>query len=78
MLERLLAFSIRRRVAVIVAVGALAVVGGYSLTRLPIDAVPDITNNQVQVNTVVPSLSPVEVEKQVTFPMETALTGIRA
>ena len=44
--------------------------------RLPIDAVPDITNNQVQINTLAPSLSPVEVEKQVTFPIETALAGI--
>jgi cobalt-zinc-cadmium resistance protein CzcA len=43
---------------------------------LPIDAVPDITNNQVQINTVVPELSPTEVEKQVTFVVETALAGI--
>ena len=48
----------------------------WSLTRLPIDAVPDITNNQVQINTVAPALSPVEIEKQVTFPVETALAGI--
>jgi cobalt-zinc-cadmium resistance protein CzcA len=76
MLDRLLAFSIRRRAAVIVVVVALAVVGFHSLQQLPIDAVPDITNNQVQINTVVPSLSPIEVEKQVTFPIETALAGI--
>ena len=76
MLERLLAFSIRSRAAVVFAVAALGALGVYSLGRLPIDAVPDITNNQVQVNTVVPSLSPVEVEKQVTFPIETALAGI--
>jgi cobalt-zinc-cadmium resistance protein CzcA len=76
MLERLLSFSIRNRAAVVLAVASLAGLGVYSFGRLPIDAVPDITNNQVQVNTVVASLSPVEVEKQVTFPIETALTGI--
>ena len=76
MLDRLLAFSIRRRAAVIVAAVTLAVVGARSLQQLPIDAVPDITNNQVQINIVVPSLSPIEVEKQVTFPIETGLAGI--
>jgi len=76
MLERLIGFSIRNRAAVVFAVAVLGAVGVYSLGRLPIDAVPDITNNQVQVNTVVASLSPIEVEKQVTFPIETALAGI--
>ncbi len=47
------------------------------MTRLPIDAVPDITNNQVQINTTAPSLSPVDIEKQVTYPVETALAGIK-
>jgi cobalt-zinc-cadmium resistance protein CzcA len=76
MLERLLSFSIRNRAAVVFAVAVLGGIGIYSLGQLPIDAVPDITNNQVQVNTVVASLSPLEVEKQVTFPIETALAGI--
>jgi cobalt-zinc-cadmium resistance protein CzcA len=76
MLDRILAFSIRNRVAVVLAVAALAGLGVFSLARLPIDAVPDITNNQVQINTVVPSLSTVEVEKLITFPLETALAGI--
>jgi cobalt-zinc-cadmium resistance protein CzcA len=76
MLERILEVSIRRRRAVVFAVAVLAALGIYSLQRLPIDAVPDITNNQVQINTLVPALSPVEVEKQVTFPIETALAGI--
>jgi heavy metal efflux system protein len=49
--------------------------GAWSLTRVPIDAVPDITNNQVQINTVAPPLSPVEIEKHVTFRIETALAG---
>jgi len=76
MLERLIGFSIRNRAAVVFAIAALGSIGVYSLGQLPIDAVPDITNNQVQVNTVIASLSPVEVEKQVTFPIETALAGI--
>lgn len=76
MLDRILRFSIERRSTVLVAVAALALLGVFSLTRLPIDAVPDITNNQVQINTLVPSLSPIEAEKQVTFPIETALSGI--
>jgi len=76
MLNELLAFSIRNRVAVVFAVAVLAAIGIHSLRTLPIDAVPDITNNQVQINTVVPSFSPVEIEKQVTFPIETALAGI--
>ena len=50
--------------------------GAWSLTRLPIDAVPDITNKQVQVNTSALALSPAEIEKQVTFRIETALAGI--
>jgi cobalt-zinc-cadmium resistance protein CzcA len=52
------------------------VLGAWSLTRLPIDAVPDITNKQVQVNTTASALSPAEIEKQVTFRIETALAGI--
>ncbi len=55
---------------------AIAILGAFALLRLPIDAVPDITNNQVQINTVYAALSPVEVEKQITFPVETALAGI--
>ena len=54
----------------------VAAAGAYSLTRLTIDAVPDITNKQVQINTVFPAMSPVEVEEQITFPIETALAGI--
>jgi cobalt-zinc-cadmium resistance protein CzcA len=76
MLERILRFSLRHRGLVVLATFALGLVGVSSLLRLPIDAVPDITNRQVQVNTLAPSLSPVEIEKQVTFPIETALAGI--
>ncbi len=76
MLERILDLSIRHRVTILLLTLAVAVVGAFSLRRLPIDAVPDITNNQVQINTVYPALSPAEIEKQVTFPVETALAGI--
>src|SRR3954466_2359946 len=76
MLERLLRFSVTNRWLVVLFTVAVAGLGAYSLKRLPIDAVPDITNNQVQINTVFAALSPVEVEKQITFPIETALAGI--
>ncbi len=76
MLERILDISIRHRLAVLVLTVAVAVLGAASLSRLPIDAVPDITNNQVQINTVHAALSPAEIETQVTFPVETSLAGI--
>ncbi|MBC8106128.1 MAG: CusA/CzcA family heavy metal efflux RND transporter, partial [Anaerolineae bacterium] len=76
MLEKLLRFSIEHRWMVVLFTALVAAVGLYSLQRLPIDAVPDITNNQIQINTVYAALSPVEIEKQVTFPVETALAGI--
>lgn len=76
MLESILQFSVKNRWFVLVITGLVAAVGAYSLQRLPIDAVPDITNNQVQINALAPSLSPYEVEKQVTFTIENALAGI--
>ena len=76
MLERILHFSIKNRWLVVLVTVAVAIVGAWSLKRLPIDAVPDITNNQVQINTMFPALSPGEIETQVTFPIETALAGI--
>ncbi len=76
MLEKVLKFSIQNRwLIVLLALGAAAV-GVFSFQRLPIDAVPDITNNQVQINTLAAALSPEQIEKQVTFPVETALAGI--
>ena len=75
MMERILAFSVRRRWLVLLMTLAAAISGAWSLTKLPIDAVPDVTNVQVQINAVAPSLSPIEIEKQVTFPIETALAG---
>jgi cobalt-zinc-cadmium resistance protein CzcA len=76
MIERILGFSLNHRYMIALVTALIAAVGIWSLGKLPIDAVPDITNNQVQINTVAPALSPLEVEKQVTFPVETALAGI--
>ncbi|MBI5250028.1 MAG: CusA/CzcA family heavy metal efflux RND transporter [Desulfomonile tiedjei] len=76
MLGKVLGFSIEHRYLVLLGVIVVAAIGVYSLQRLPIDAVPDITPNQVQINTEVPGLSPVDIEKQVTYPLETALAGI--
>ncbi len=76
MLEKILHFSIKNRWLIVLAAITVAFVGVWSLKRLNIDAVPDITNNQVQINTVFPALSPGEIETQVTFLIETALAGI--
>ena len=76
MLEKILKFSIQHRVLVVLLTTGVALIGAAALQRLPIDAVPDITNNQVQINTEYPALSPEEIEKQVTFPLEYSLAGI--
>lgn len=76
MIEKILKFSIYNRFLVILLTAAAAAYGIYSLKNLPIDAVPDITNNQVQINATAPGLSPYEVEKQVTFAIENTLAGI--
>src|ERR671930_545817 len=75
MLARIVRFSIEHRMLLVLVTIAAAGLGGYTLQRLPIDAVPDITNKQVQVNTIAPALSTIEIEKQITFPIETALAG---
>ncbi len=77
MLEALLRMSITNRVTVLLLTLMMVFVGANALVHLPIDAVPDITNQQVQINAVSPGLSPVDIEKQVTFPLETALAGIK-
>ena len=63
MLGKLVALSVRHRILVVLIALAVAVWGGFELTRLPIDAVPDITNRQVQVTTISPALSPEEIEQ---------------
>ena len=76
MIHRILEFSLRQRVLVLVAALALLVGGLWSASKLPMDAIPDITGVQVQINTTVPALAPEEVENLVAFPLETALGGI--
>lgn len=76
MINKILAFSIQNRWFVIMAAIAVGALGAWNFARLPIDAVPDITNVQVQVNTVAPGYSPLEVEQRITFPLETAMGGL--
>jgi cobalt-zinc-cadmium resistance protein CzcA len=76
-IERIVEFSVRRRWTVVLATLVAAAIGAWALARLPIDAVPDITNVQVQVNVAAPALAPNDIERQVTFPLETALAGIQ-
>lgn len=76
MLESIISFSVRNKVFISALTLALMVWGGYGLTRLPIDAVPDITNNQVQVITVAPSQAAQDIERLVTFPVEQAMATI--
>jgi cobalt-zinc-cadmium resistance protein CzcA len=76
MLDRLLAFAIHNRWLVLFVALAAGAFGGWNFTRLPIDAVPDITNVQVQVNAEAPGYSPLEVEQRITFPLETAMGGL--
>ncbi len=76
MFERILRFSIAQRWLVMLAVLAMAALGVYNYHRLPIDAVPDITNVQVQINTAAPGYSPLEAEQRVTYPLETAMSGL--
>lgn len=76
MIERLIAFSLQQRwLVLLLALGAVAL-GAWNFQRLPIDAVPDITNVQVQINTRAPGYSPLETEQRITFPIETAMGGL--
>ncbi len=76
MIETILRFSIARRWLMMSMILLLIGLGYWSYQKLPIDAVPDITNVQVQINTRAPGYSPLESEQRITFPVETALTGI--
>ena len=76
MFERILHVSIYQRGLVLMAVLIMAIIGIYSYQKLPIDAVPDITNVQVQINTAAPGYSPIEAEQRITFPIETLMAGL--
>jgi heavy metal efflux system protein len=76
MLDYLVARSVRHRWLVLLAVAALAAFGAYNYRNLTIDAVPDITNVQVQINTEAPGFSPLEAEQRITFAIETAMAGL--
>ena len=76
MIDGILSFSIRQRWLVMIGVLVMAAFGAWNFTRLPIDAVPDITNVQVQINTRAPGYSPLEVEQRITFPIETSMGGL--
>ncbi|MBI5831309.1 MAG: efflux RND transporter permease subunit [Armatimonadetes bacterium] len=76
MMERVVRLSLANRGVVLVVAVLLLLAGGWAVRRLPLDAVPDVTNVQVQINTEVPGTAPVEVEKLVTVPLETALSGL--
>lgn len=76
MFERIIRYAIDQRWLVLLMVAAMAALGIYSYNKLPIDAVPDITNVQVQINTSAPGYSPLETEQRVTFPLETVLAGL--
>ena len=76
MFERIIRFAIERRWLVLLAVLAMAALGVFSYQKLPIDAVPDITNVQVQINTKAPGYSPLETEQRVTYPIETVMAGL--
>src|SRR6185503_11730175 len=77
MVSRIFEFSLRQRVFVLLGMVALTVAGILSGVRLPIDAVPDVTNVQVQINTTIGALAADEIERQITFPIETAMQGLQ-
>ena len=76
MLEYILRSSISQRGLVLILIGMLAGLGVWNFARLPIDAVPDITNIQVQLYTPAPGYTPLEVEQRVSFPLENAMAGL--
>ena len=75
MIEKILDLSVRNRWFIVLLTAVACALGAWSLNKLPIDAVPDVTNNQVQINAIAPALTPVEMEKQITFQIENILAG---
>ena len=76
MIDSLLRLAIERRYLFLSFVLLIVGIGFWSYQKLPIDAVPDITNVQVQINTAAPGYSPLEAEQRITYPIETALAGL--
>lgn len=76
MLNKIIHFSIYNRGVVLFLTLLMVIAGIYSFQHLPIDAVPDITNNQVQINTIIEGLAPEEIERTVTFPVESSMRGV--
>ena len=76
MLNKIISWSLANRFIVILFSLALVISGLYSLNKLPIDAFPDTTPVQVQINTVAPALSPIDIEQQITIPVEQAISGL--
>lgn len=76
MLNHIIAFSVRNKLIIGLFIIALIGYGSYQFTKLPIDAVPDITNNQVQVITIAPSFGATDIERLVTYPIEQANSNI--
>lgn len=76
MINKIIHFSVYNRAIVLLFTILLAVAGIYAFQHLPIDAVPDITNNQVQINTTIEGLAPEEIERSITFPVESSMRGI--
>src|ERR1700687_2953521 len=76
MINKLLSFSIRAHWSIVLLTAIVAAYGSYKLTRLPLDALPDITKKQVMINYAAPGLGPEDVEKRITFPIETAISGL--
>ena len=76
MLEKLIAVALRNRLAVVLCFLVAFAAGLWSLVRLPVDAFPDTTPVQVQINTTAPSLGPEEIEQQISLPVELAISGL--
>ncbi len=76
MIDALIRFAVNQRLLILLMVAIMIGAGVYSLRNLPVDAVPDVTNVQVQVLTAAPSLAPLEIERQITFPVEIAMSGL--
>lgn len=76
MINKIIEYALKQGFLVIVVICVIIGMGLYYIIRLPIDAVPDVTTNQVQINTEVPGLGPVEVEKLITFPIEFSMSGL--